>query len=290
LSLGLVREFSARNIPIEFITKSLVPEEVLEMMSGQIHSFGQISITTMDEAKRRLLMTGGASTHELFEQVAAIRDRGLFAVVRIDPVIPLITDSKRELKDLIARSSDFGAGHIVASVMDLPLGTKSTVFEKLKPFGSGKLFDLKKLYKEKICGYMNADISYRKRIFEFLRGECDKKGMTFALCMEFERVDNAPVGMNRDFMTSTNCEGIDIPLYRRDGDRFVPAADCRGDCLFCTEALCGVEDLAMARSPDTKKSFELSDYRRWSSSPGDEEALSTAKPRSSAHRGEYWGR
>ncbi|MFQ5906295.1 MAG: radical SAM protein [bacterium] len=264
LSFRIVREFVKRNIPIEFITKSVVPERVLDQMTEQVHSFGQVSITTNDEGKRRLLMDDGATTEELFRQVAAIRGRGLHAVVRIDPVIPFITDSRIELSDLISKASDFGACHIVASVMDVPIGMKSHIFERLKAFGTGKAFDLRRLYSENICGYLNASISYRKRIFDLLRGECDRRGLSFALCMEFELLDDMPNGLNREFMSAANCEGIDIPIYVREGDRFRPAADCNGNCLSCGDAKCGIEDLAMARSEDTRRTFKLADYRRWS--------------------------
>ncbi|TET81846.1 hypothetical protein E3J38_03210 [candidate division TA06 bacterium] len=76
--------------------------------------------------------------------------------------------------------------------------------------------------------------------------------------------DGEPVGLNSEFMSSTNCEGIDIPIYVRDGDKFKSATDCKGNCLSCADASCGIEELAMARSPDTKKVFKLADYRRWS--------------------------
>jgi DNA repair photolyase len=263
LSIRIVEEFVKRNIPIEFITKSLVPDRVLDTMLEQEHSFGQVSITTGDERKRQMLMEGGAATGELLRQVRSIRDKGIHVVVRIDPIIPFVTDLKEEIHDLVSKSADAGASHIVASIMDVPIGMKSDIFERLKTFGTGKAFDLARLYTERICGCLNADISYRKRIFDFLRSECDRKRITFALCMEFELIDDQAVGLNREFMSSTNCEGIDIPVYVRDGDRFRPAADCNGNCLSCADAACGIEELAMGRSTDAKKTFKLADYRRW---------------------------
>lgn len=264
LSSGIVKEFVERNVPIEFITKSRVPEGVLDMMVGQEHSFGQVSINTNEEGKRQLLMAEGATTEQLFEQVSAIRGKGLHTVVRVDPVIPLVTDSKEELSDLISRAVDSGACHIVASVMDVPIGMKGTIFATMDVFGTGVMLDLETMYSEKIFGYLNANISYRKKVFDHMRSQCDKKGVTFALCMEFELSDGKPLGLNREFMSSTNCEGIDIPIYVRDGDRFKPAADCKGNCLSCVDAICGIEELAMGRSPDTNKTFKLADYRRWS--------------------------
>jgi hypothetical protein len=81
--------------------------------------------------------------------------------------------------------------------------------------------------------------------------------------MEYELLAGRPVGLNREFMSSTNCEGVDVPVYRRCGDGFVPAADCSGACLTCTDAVCGIEDLAMGAGVE-KRDFNLRDYRRWS--------------------------
>jgi DNA repair photolyase len=263
LSLHLVKVFTDRGLPIEFITKSCVPPAVLELMSHQGHSFGQVSITTVDEGKRGLLMKGGATTDELWEQVRAIRRMGMHAVVRIDPIIPFVTDSFEELRELVKRACDCGASHVVASVMDVPVGMKSSIFEGLGQFGTGTVHNLSKLYSEKIWSSLNAGTPYRKDLFSFLREECDKSGVTFALCMEYELIGGVLVGLNGEFMSSENCEGINIPVYIRDGAYFKPAADCSGNCLSCSSALCGFEELALAREQGTRKSFKLSDYRRW---------------------------
>jgi hypothetical protein len=67
-------------------------------------------------------------------------------------------------------------------------------------------------------------------------------------------------------MTSDNCEGINIPIYIRKNlkDLFEPAVDCKGNCLNCTDAKCGIDDLSMGKDPNCKKDWKLSDYKRWS--------------------------
>ena len=68
-------------------------------------------------------------------------------------------------------------------------------------------------------------------------------------------------------MTSTNCDGMDVPVYIRKNFEFFPASSCKGNCLNCKEALCGIEDLAMGK-PGSKKDWKFSDYRRWSKKLG----------------------
>ena len=264
LSEKIIREFVTRNIPVEFITKERVSDEVIALLKEQSHSFGQFSILTLNEKLRRHLMRGGAPTEELFESINRMAEAGLYTVCRIDPIIPFLTDDPRELEDLLHRAVDSGARHIVASVMDICLSTASEVYDKMGVFGHGLVFDMKKLYTERIDGVLHADINYRKRIFDHLRNVCDKKGITFALCMEYDLANGQPVGLNAEFMTSKNCEGIDIPIYIRDGDRFGPASKCHGSCLSCTDAVCGIHDLALGKIGWQKPGFKLADYRRWS--------------------------
>jgi len=264
LSERIVDAFVERNVPICFSTKSRVPQRVIDRMREQTHSFGQVSILTPKEELRRGLMEEGACTDELFGNLTRLRDAGLSAVLRIDPIIPHLTDAKDELKDLVQRAVDSGSTHVVASVMDIPVRIFDDLLRKFKRFGTGFSYDLGRLYRERLDGYQHARIEYRKSVFDRLRNLCDSIGISFALCMEYEVLDGRPVGLNPEFMSSVNCDGTNIPLYKRMGKTFKPACNCRGDCLNCKDPLCGVEDLAMGRYKESKKDFTLKDYRRWS--------------------------
>jgi hypothetical protein len=232
-------------------------------MRRQRHSFGQFSVVTPREDLRCELMKGGASVDGLFASMKRCAVAGLPVVLRIDPVIPLLTDSKQDLEALVARGVDAGARHVVASVLDIPARMAKQVFANLKTFGVGFTFDLARLYSESQEGCLHAEIDYRRRVFDTLRNMCDTRGVTFALCMEYATVEGRSVGLNAEFMSSASCEGVNVPLYRRQGTGFVPAAECTGACLTCVDAACGVDDLAMGR-PDSVKDFTLADYRRWS--------------------------
>jgi len=264
LSEKIVKAFVERNIPIEFITKSEIPAEVTELIREQKHSFGQVSFLTLNEELRTILVPQGASNSVLFRNVERMASRGIFAVCRIDPIFPYITDKTGDFRRLINQAKDSGAKHVIASILDIPLKINREVLEKIKTyFGPGTEFDYRKLYVENIDGYLNAKIDYRKRIFDILRNICESLDVTFALCMEYELIDGKPKGLNREFTNSRNCEGINIPIYKRKNKKFVPAADCAGDCLNCSEAKCGIKDLAM-KQEGSKKDWRLKDYRRWS--------------------------
>jgi len=264
LSERIIKVFVERNIPIEFITKASIPQKAIDLIKMQPHSFGQVSILTIDEGLRKVLVSQGASTLTLFRNLEKLAREGIFAICRIDPIFPYITDKKKDLAELVERARSSGVTHIVASILDIPLRIKEEVLETLKRhFGPGKKWDYQKLYKKNIDGYLHAKIDYRKRIFDNLRNICERKNLTFALCMEYEIKKGEIRGLNQEFMSSRNCEGIDIPIYKREKEKFYPASECAGDCLHCTHPKCGIKDLAMGKD-GSKKDWHLRDYRRWS--------------------------
>lgn len=262
LSEKIIKVFVERNIPLEFITKGKVSDEVTDLIRQQKHSFGQVSILTLDEDLRKRLVPGGATTDELLGNLRRMSEAGIYAVCRIDPIIPLITDDLEQLTKLVAEAASAGAKHIVASCLDLPWKIKGQIIKALSAINPRVKTHYAHLYHEEI-GYLNADIAYRKDLFSGMRKLSEQSRLTFALCMEYELVNGNPVGLNKKFMTSTNCEGMDVPLYIRRGEKFVPAANCSGACLNCTSAQCGIEDLAMGK-PRSKKDWKLADYKRWS--------------------------
>jgi DNA repair photolyase len=266
LSEKIVHEFVRRNIPVEFITKCAVPRDVIGLLKSQEHSFGQFSVSTTREDLRTRLMARGATVDEIFASMTECAVAGIPVVLRIDPVIPNLTDSREELRRLVDRGIDSGARHVVGSMMDVPVRIAKEVFAQLRRLGVGFAYDLERSYCESIDGSLHAEIGLRKRVFDILRDICEARGITFALCMEYEMIEGKPVGLNREFMSSVNCEGVDVPVYVREGDTFAPAASCAGSCLTCTEALCGIDDLAMGGG-EGRRDFYLRDYRRWSRNP-----------------------
>ncbi len=260
----IVEVFVERNIPINVTTKCVIPEKVIKYLSLQPHSFAQVSILTLKENLRKILSPSGAPTRELLGNFARLRKSGVFSVARIDPVIPYINDNLKGIEELVDRVVEMGANHIVASVLDIPVRIKHYVWEKIKVnFGGEILLKLMALYKERIGPYLHADISYRREIFSALREIVSSRGVTFALCMEFAWVGERLRGLNREFMTSSNCDGMDVPVYVRRNFKFSPAYSCKGNCLNCEKALCGVEELAMGK-PGSRKDWRFSDYCRWS--------------------------
>ncbi len=277
LTEKIITEFVSRNIPVEFITKGKVSDEALELISKQKHSFGQVSILTLNEELRKKMVPGGASTEVLLGNIKRMKDRDIFTVVRIDPILPYINDNTEDLEKLVKTVSELGAKHIIASSVDIPskLGKKFHDWIQ-KSFGEGMIKKYRALYSERIDGDSNANIKYRRELFGKIRKICDKYNVTMALCMEYEKTKEVlPKGLNSEFMSSKNCEGLNVPIYKftgkiKGGYRQYAPVDCSndGDCLTCTDPICGIKDLAMGScykcDSNCKVDFKLADYKKWS--------------------------
>jgi DNA repair photolyase len=263
LSEKIITAFVDRNIPVQFTTKGRISERALKIIKKQEHSFGEVSILTMAEDKRERLMAGGASTDELVRNIERLSDAGIFAVCRIDPIIPYVTDDEAGLDALVQKVADAGAGHIIASCMDIPRALKYELYDKLEVRFKISRRKMAQLYTEMLSGRFQAKIEYRKKLFRTMREICDRNKVTLGLCMEFESLGGKKVrGLNKEFMSSNNCDGVDIPIYVREGERFEPVKGCNGNCLNChfsdKKPVCGVPDLKKAGA------WKLRDYRRWS--------------------------
>lgn len=266
LSERIVRVFVDRNIPIEFITKGEVSNEAIELIKDQEHSFGQVSILTVDEELRAKLAPGGASTGVLLDNLERLARAGKHAVCRIDPLFPGLTDDERDLEQLVTAAANAGARHVVASYVDIRPSLSRQFWANLSQISEKAAALARPLLTDRIGPEWHVNQGYRTAKFTFIRDLCQRHGLTFALCMEYRppaEPGGSPVGMNREFATSANCEGIDIPVYRRSGHLFEPApCQNRGACLTCTEATCGIHDLAMG-IPGSRKGWRLADYLRW---------------------------
>lgn len=272
--------FLDRGLPVEFITKmgSNVPSRLLDRMAENPHSFAQFTILSADDEVRKVFSPGGSTVEEQFKAVRRAADRGLYVVVRMDPMFPGITDDRRSIEEVVSRAVKEGARHIIFSICDLAdAWFKRTLNEVEKHFPSAlKLW--REVYRERRGDRLEANVKYRRKVFETAKEVCTSHGVTMALCMEFEETRRGKKiwyrGLNEDYMTSSCCEGMETPIYYRKSlsEHFKPLNGCNGNCLACAKRIqtpvCGLSLLAKAEALKFKdyKSLKLpesSSLERW---------------------------
>ncbi len=260
LSEGIIAEFVKRNIPIEFVTKGKISDEAINLIKRQEHSFGQISILTLNDELRKKL-TNGASTEILLKNFERLADNNIYAVARLDPILPYLNDNPQDLRNLIKEVKERGAKHIIASCVDILKPIETQFYDGLARIAQNLPEKYKTLYTENIGYYSNANINVRKKLFENLKQICNDQKISFSLCMEFEKTNikgrETLSGLNHLYSTSLNCEGMNVPIYVKSAGngKFQPLKNCKGNCLTCGNCPF-IPELAQA------KALKLADYKR----------------------------
>jgi len=272
-----VRVFTELGLPIEFITKMgrNVPDDVYEMIASHPHnhSFCQYTIMTPHDDILREISPLAHKYEWQLDAIIKAKEFGVKNVVaRFDPIFPFATDSREDIERMMKDVKDAGANHVIMSCVDVPKGLQTDFFDLIERITDIKPF--KKLYKndQSIAGDLNASLSYRNDLFTMGRDLATKHGLTFSLCMEFEKYEKDGQawykGFNDKYMTSVACEGIAIPMYHRDSlnEKFRPLSvdtKCDGNCLsfakIGTQAQCKGE---CDHEPFQKAmGLKLKDYR-----------------------------
>ena len=110
---SLVRHLSRTGQPFYVITRSLLVRRDIDVIRDSDRAFVAISLNTLDEGITELLepnAPGAGERAEMIEELAGIA--GLSTVVRIDPILPGITDGERllELLQWVLRIKPFAIG------------------------------------------------------------------------------------------------------------------------------------------------------------------------------------
>lgn len=172
-------------IPYYIFTKSKIIERDLELHKRYSDKcFIVWSITTCNEEVKRIIEPGTPTFDSLFNVIEKFTKSEIQCVVNIDPILPLITDSKSDLEKILDTAVTSGVKFISGAILRL----RSDIWERLKSMlDLLKMPDAKKLYEqiyniqEPIKGNnsFNAENKYSYRILNMLMKECDKRDLKY---------------------------------------------------------------------------------------------------------------
>ena len=133
LRFGLTRRcievLQKYNVPYYVFTKSALIERDLELHRRYRDKCLIIwSITTCNETVRRVIEPGTPPAEKLFSTIKKFSDAGIHCAMNVDPIIPLITDSRKELESLVQMCGAAGVENVFGSVMRL----RSDIWERMK--------------------------------------------------------------------------------------------------------------------------------------------------------------
>jgi DNA repair photolyase len=167
---------------VEIVTKSdLVTRDIDLLNKGK--SVVSITITTLNEELAETLEPKAPSPLKRVKAVAELSAKGVPVVVRLDPIIPFVTDNDKNIVEIVDAVADSGAKHIVSSTYKVKWDNFNRMVSRF-PNLSKNFRELYFGFGEKIHGAYYAPKDYRERVLSKVREKVKGKGLTFSVCRE----------------------------------------------------------------------------------------------------------
>lgn len=135
-----------RGIGISFLTKGYIPKEFIELFKRYSKLVkARIGFVSLDEGYKRHFEPFTASPLKRLENIRALISAGIEVSVRIDPVIPLMTDSEKDIECLLRelhkmRVKELSLSSLIMrpSIMEVFNKLKSPLFWKVMKLYRGQ--------------------------------------------------------------------------------------------------------------------------------------------------------
>ena len=152
--------------PAIISTKSVLPQrdyDLIDELSRITYINIAATVTTMDEAVRELLEPGAAPSAERFAMLKEFRKTNASIGVHLMPIIPLLTDSRENLEEILSRSKDCGADYVLPGTLYLRGPTKEIFLRFMKENYPDKFEELTRMY-----GKGGAGKDYKEALYSML--------------------------------------------------------------------------------------------------------------------------
>lgn len=120
IAYRLLREILDRGIGVAFLTKGVIPARHMSLL--QEHAAlvrAQIGLITLDEALLRTFEPRAAPPFVRVAQMKLLTQGGIKTQLRIDPILPQLTDDEPTLRAVCRSAAEAGVTDIAASVLFL---------------------------------------------------------------------------------------------------------------------------------------------------------------------------
>lgn len=134
LTRGVVETLTAARNPYSVLTKGTLALRDLDLFGeAQEHTGTSVnySIGTLDETVWRITEPGTAAPARRMEAVAALADAGIPSGVMVAPIIPGLSDSRAQLREVVTAALEAGASFITPIVLHLRPGVREVFLTRL---------------------------------------------------------------------------------------------------------------------------------------------------------------
>lgn len=123
-----------RGIGISFLTKGSIPHRFIQLFGRSPEKvFAQIGMVSLSDRYWKAYEPGTPSPEERLQNVERLKAAGIAPEVRIDPIIPFVTDTESEMDPLLRRLSESDVRKVTLSYLHLRPAIHRQLVEELSP-------------------------------------------------------------------------------------------------------------------------------------------------------------
>lgn len=177
-----------QNISLLISTKSSIPDRFIKLFiahSDKVHV--QVGLTMSDDRIRQVMEPNAGTVEMRLETLRRLANSGVSAEVRMDPLIPGLTDTDDSVSRLCERMTSVGATHAVASYLFLRQANSRRMLSLR--YGNWSFIKVtKELYTEQITEYCSngairiPEAGYRRDSYQRLKTIAEEHGVSLVLC------------------------------------------------------------------------------------------------------------
>ena len=176
---GALKLISKYNFGVSIDTKSnliLRDLDLLKEINSKNNVIIKFTITTPHDELSKVIEPHVCVSSKRFEAIKKLTDNGIFAGIMMNPILPFITDSEKDIKEMVRLAHESGAKFIQTFMgMTLRENQRDYYYEKLDKYFKG----LKDKYIKYYGNNYNCPVPDYKRLYKVLTTECDKYGILY---------------------------------------------------------------------------------------------------------------
>jgi len=130
----VIRTLVDRGIGISFLTKGLIPDRFFDLLKISPQKIlAQIGLVSLSERYWKTYEPGTPSPEKRLENVQRLKNIGIVPEIRIDPIIPFVTDTEMETTTLFKRLREEGVKRVTLGYLHLRPAIETQLMKDLSP-------------------------------------------------------------------------------------------------------------------------------------------------------------
>jgi DNA repair photolyase len=187
VALEIFRILLHYRIGISFLTKGLIPQRFFDLFSKSPEKIlGQIGLVSLSNRYWKGYEPNAPSPEKRMENIEKLKGIGITPEIRVDPIIPFITDTEAEVTTLFKRLQEMGVKRVTLSYLHLRPAIYQQLMKELSPLHQRLIESCFKTQEWKTIGSSTKTKllpkSIRERGYGRMKEMAESFGITASVC------------------------------------------------------------------------------------------------------------